>query len=50
MFHRGQQQFVELPPVQDHRNVLFRILSKPRDDQAGLILLSRAAVCGEEVV
>ena len=50
MFHRRQQQFIELPPTKDHGDMLLRLRAKPRDNEASLIFLSRSAVGGEEIV
>ena len=35
VLRRGQQQFVELAPTEDHRNMLFRVCPKLGDNQSG---------------
>ena len=50
MRRSSKEQFIELPPGECDRYMLFRILPKLGNDQARLVFFAGAAVCGEKVV
>ena len=49
MRRSSKEQFIELPPGEDHRYMLLWILSKLSNGEATLVLLAAAAICWESV-
>ena len=46
----GEQKLIEFFPTEADGDMLFRVLSKARDDKALLVLIARSAVCHKQIV